>query len=303
MDIKNGLLNILPENQIFINEEMKKHTSFRVGGVADFFVIIKNENELKNIIEFANTNGIPKFLIGNGTNIIFTDKGFRGIVIKLDMQNYTIEKKEEYAIITAEAGLGLPKLSNIALAEELTGLEFMCGIPGTVGGAIRMNAGAYGSEIKDFVVETKYMDEDGNCFVMPLEEHNFSYRNSVFSTKNFYILNTKLKVKYGTKEEIQNKINENTTARREKQPIEFPSAGSTFKRKDGIITAKLIDECGLKGFKIGGAEVSKKHAGFIINSGNATADDVIKLADYIKKVVLEKTGIEIEKEVLIVGEK
>lgn len=303
MNIEKELLNIVQKDRILKDEPMKKHTSFKVGGLADYFLIIENEKELKQVLKLSKQNNIPLQLVGNGTNLLVTDKGIRGIVIKLNMQNYKIERTKDYALIIVEAGFPLCKLANIALKEELGSLEFLSGIPGTIGGAIRMNAGAYGKEMKDLVVKTKYLDENGKIQKINLEDHNFSYRSSRFSNENSIILETTLKVPYDTKENIQKKIAEYSKSRKENQPLEYPSAGSTFKRKEGIITAKLIDECGLKGYSIGDAEVSSKHAGFIVNKGNATAKDILDLIDYVKKVVYDKTQEKIELEVLVIGEK
>ena len=303
MNIEKELLNIVQKDRILKDEPMKKHTSFKVGGLADYFLIIENEKELKQVLKLSKQNNIPLQLVGNGTNLLVTDKGIRGIVIKLNMQNYKIERTKDYALIIVEAGFPLCKLANIALKEELGSLEFLSGIPGTIGGAIRMNAGAYGKEMKDLVVKTKYLDENGKIQKINLEDHNFSYRSSRFSNENSIILETTLKVPYDTKENIQKKITEYSKSRKENQPLEYPSAGSTFKRKEGIITAKLIDECGLKGYAIGDAEVSSKHAGFIVNKGNATAKDILDLIDYVKKVVYDKTQEKIELEVLVIGEK
>lgn len=303
MNIEKELLNIVQKDRILKDEPMKKHTSFKVGGLADYFLIIENEKELKQVLKLSKQNNIPLQLVGNGTNLLVTDKGIRGIVIKLNIQNYKIERTKDYALIIVEAGFPLCKLANIALKEELGSLEFLSGIPGTIGGAIRMNAGAYGKEMKDLVVKTKYLDENGKIQKINLEDHNFSYRSSRFSNENSIILETTLKVPYDTKENIQKKITEYSKSRKENQPLEYPSAGSTFKRKEGIITAKLIDECGLKGYSIGDAEVSSKHAGFIVNKGNATAKDILDLIDYVKKVVYDKTQEKIELEVLVIGEK
>lgn len=302
-DIEIGLSKIVDRERILKNEPMKKHTSFRVGGNADYFIIIENENELKQVIKFANKNDIQFQLVGNGTNLLVTDKGIRGFVLKLNMQNYKIERTKNYALITVEAGFPLCKLANVALKEELGNLEFLSGIPGTIGGAIKMNAGAYGMEMKDIVTKTKILNEDGKIQKISLAEHEFAYRKSRFSNDKSIILETTIKVPYSTKDEIQSKIQEYSKSRKEHQPLEYPSAGSTFKRLDGEITAKLIDECGLKGYSIGDAEVSTKHAGFIVNKGNATAEDILDLIEYVKKVVLEQKDRKIELEVLVIGEK
>ena len=213
------------------------------------------------------------------------------------------ETGEDYSnnvYIRLESGVKLSKLAQILLKEEIEGFEFASGIPGTIGGAVRMNAGAYGKEMKDIVVETTCIDKNGNIFKFSNDEQKFAYRKSIFSNNNFIILDTTIILNYGLKEKIKEKMDEYALSRKEKQPLDMPSAGSTFKRGDGFITAKLIDECGLKGYKIGGAEVSKKHAGFIVNTGNATSKDVLELMDYIKKVVYKKTGNIIEPEIEII---
>lgn len=302
-NIDNEVMNIISKDRILKDEPMKKHTSFKVGGNADYFIIVNNEKELKEILDFANKKNIPIQLVGNGTNLLVTDKGIRGIVIKLNMKKYKITRTKDYAQITVEAGFPLCMLANIAIKEELGNLEFLSGIPGTIGGAIRMNAGAYGMEMKDIVIKTKYLSIDGKIHKINLAEHKFSYRYSKFAEEGSIILETTIKVPYSNKEEIESKIKKYSTSRKEHQPIEYPSAGSTFKRKEGIITAKLIDECGLKGYSIGDAEVSTKHAGFIINKGNAKAKEILELIEYVKKVVYEKTNENIELEVLVIGEK
>ncbi|MBP3597135.1 MAG: UDP-N-acetylmuramate dehydrogenase [Clostridia bacterium] len=302
MDFDKSLEQILNKEQILKNEPMKKHTSFRIGGNADYFLKIKTQEELKQVLEVCKKFKKEIFIIGNGTNLLVTDKGFRGVIIKLELNNLELKQEDKEFFITVEAGYPLTKLSKFALDNELEGLEFACGIPGTIGGAIRMNAGAYGGEMKNIVVSTKYMDLDGNINELNLEEQEFSYRNSIFSKKEFIILSTTVKLKKGDKENIKQKVLENNQSRIKNQPLEFPNAGSTFKRKEGVITAKLIDEAGLKGYSIGDACVSTKHAGFLINKGNATFEDMNKLIKYIQKTLLEKYNVQIELEVLVIGE-
>lgn len=297
----NETLNI--EKKIMFDEPMKKHTSFKIGGVADLFININTEEELIQSIKYAKEKKILTTIIGNGSNILVTDKGIRGLVIKINIQDLKIEKKENYAFVIVGAGYKMMQLAVKLMKESIAGFEELSGIPGTVGGAIYMNAGAYGKEIKDMVVSTKCIDFGGNIFYLTNEEQEFSYRESIFSKKDYIILSTKLKLNYGKVPEIKEKMEKYLSQRKEKQPIESFSAGSTFKRKEGIITAKLIDECGLKGYKIGGAKVSEKHAGFIVNEGNATAKDVIDLIEYVKKKIYDKYGIVIEEEVNIIGEK
>lgn len=291
------------EQKIIFDEPMKKHTSFKIGGTADYFFKATTLEELQNIIKFAKIKELPITIIGNGSNLLVTDKGIRGLVIKIDIKKLKIEKKDEFAVIEVGAGNKLMALATKMKDEELSGLEGLSGIPGSVGGAIVMNAGAYGKEMKDVVLSTTCMDKNGKLYTFSNEEQEFSYRNSIFQKKDYIIIETKLKLEYGKKDEIQKRMEEYFKSRKEKQPIEYPSAGSSFKRQDGIITAKLIDDVGLKGYKIGGAQVSEKHAGFIVNYNNATATDVINLIDYIKEKVYRKYGIKIEEEIKIIGER
>lgn len=290
------------EEKIIFDEPMKKHTSFKIGGTADKFVKVTNEEELKEAIKYAKDKNLKITIIGNGSNLLVLDKGIRGLVIKIDIQKLEIERKEKYAEITVGSGYKTMALGIKLMNEDLSGFEELSGIPGTIGGAIFMNAGAYGKEIKDINISTICMDYDGKIFELSNKEQEFEYRSSIFNKKDYIILETKLKLEYGKKEEIKKKMDEYLSSRKEKQPIEYPSAGSTFKRQEGVITAKLIDECGLKGFQIGGAKVSEKHAGFIINYNNAKAKDVIDLIKYVKEKVYEKYGIKIKEEIRIVGE-
>lgn len=291
------------EQKIIFDEPMKKHTSFKIGGTADYFFKATTLEELQNIIKFAKIKELPITIIGNGSNLLVTDKGIRGLVIKIDIKKLKIEKKDEFAVIEVGAGNKLMALATKMKDEELSGLEGLSGIPGSVGGAIVMNAGAYGKEMKDVVLSTTCMDKNGKLYTFSNEEQEFSYRNSIFQKKDYIIIETKLKLEYGKKDEIQKRMEEYFKSRKEKQPIEYPSAGSSFKRQEGIITSKLIDDVGLKGYKIGGAQVSEKHAGFIVNYNNATATDVINLINYIKEKVYSKYGIKIEEEIKIIGER
>lgn len=290
------------EEKIMFDVPMKNYTSFKIGGKAEKFLKIKNEEELKSAIKYARENNLKTTIIGNGSNLLVLDSGIKGLVLKIEIDNLKIEKKENYVEVTVGSGYKTMALGAKLMNEGITGFEELSGIPGTIGGAIFMNAGAYGKEIKDINISTKCMDYDGNIFILQNKEQEFEYRSSIFKNEKHIILETKLKLEYGKKEEIKNKINEFLSSRKEKQPLEYPSAGSTFKRQDGVITAKLIDECGLKGVKIGGAMVSPKHAGFIVNYSNATAKDVLNLIKYVKEKIYEKYGIKIEEEIRIVGE-
>lgn len=317
----NEIENILGKENVKYNEPMSKHTSFRVGGNADIFLTVDNEEKLIKVINLieenskqdkSNKDGLKEnvtfeetslkekiTVVGNGSNLLVKDGGIRGIVIKYTSKDYKIDGET----VTVSSGITNVRLANILLENELAGFEFAAGIPGTIGGAIYMNAGAYGSEMKDIVIETRYLDlETGKIKTIQNSEHNFEYRKSIFQKLNCIILETRLKLTKGNKEEIKAKMQEYSTKRRESQPLDMPSAGSTFKRGNDFITAKLIDESGLKGYSIGGAQVSTKHAGFIVNKGNATAKDIIDLINYVKEKVYEKFGKTIEEEVKIIGE-
>ena len=295
-ELYNKLLTKIPKDNIRLNEDMSKHTSIKIGGPADIFIKIKTIEELKYILEVAKEKNIPITVIGNGSNLLVKDKGIRGIVLQIKIDEISVNTTE----IEVGAGTLLSKLSKTAYENSLAGLEFAAGIPGTIGGAITMNAGAYGGEFKDIVVSTTYIDKD--IHTISNKEHNFEYRNSIFKDKNFIILKSKLKLKEDIKENIEAKMKQNSNKRKESQPIEYPSAGSVFKRGNGFITAEAIDKCGLKGYNIRDAYVSEKHAGFIVNKGKATAKDVIDLIEYIKQVVYEKYKIKIEMEIKIIGE-
>ena len=283
------------EDCIFLYEPMSKHTTFRTGGVADIFVV---PNDINDLIKLLNiTKDVT--IIGNGSNMLVSDKGIRGVTISL--RNFTKCEIND-TTITAQSGILLSKLSNLAYENSLSGLEFASGIPGTLGGATYMNAGAYGQEMKDIVVSSKYLNLD-TFEICEIQNHEYEYRKSIYQ-KNItgIILEVTLKLEKSDKELIKQKMQENFEHRKSKQPLEFPSAGSIFKREEGIVVSKLIDEAGLKGYKIGGAEVSTKHAGFIINSGNATSKDVLDLINYIKSTIKEKYNVEIHEEIRLVGE-
>lgn len=288
---------IVSKDKIFTNEPMSKHTSFKIGGPAEIFVKINNVEELKLIIKISKQAEVPITVVGNGSNLLVSDDGIRGIVLKIEFDKIEIEESGKLKI---GSGVKLAFLAQKCLKEKLEGFEFASGIPGTIGGAIRMNAGAHGSEMKDIVKKITCMTRDGKIQVISNEEAKFEYRNSIFSQNDYIILEAEIQLRKGNPEEIRSKMDEYATYRKEKQPIEYPSAGSTFKRGNDFITAKLIDECGLKGYQIGGAQVSEKHAGFIINKGNATAEDVKKLMKYVEEQVYNKFGKKIEPEIEII---
>ncbi len=293
MNILEQLKSITNEENIFVNEPMKKHTTFRTGGNADYLVTPTSKEEIIELLKID----IPKTVIGNGSNLLVKDGGIRGLVIQLSKNDrYTINEN----VIEAGSGIFVAKLSQLALKEGLTGLEFACGIPGTLGGAIYMNAGAYGGEMSNVVVETEFLKENGE--IETITDHQFAYRKSIFQNMNGIILSSRLKLEKGNVDEIKSKMDEYKTARNTKQPINFPSAGSTFKRPEGYFAGKLIEDAGLKGYRIGGAEVSTLHAGFVINADNATSKDILELISYIQKTVNEKFGVNLETEVKIIGE-
>ena len=284
------------------DEPMSKHTSFKTGGNADYFVIAKDEQDIKEAIEFAKKKKISVYIMGNGSNLLVTDKGVRGLVLKIELDSIKIFEIGKDIIVTAGAGVKIMALAQELKNNSVTGFEELSGIPGTIGGANRMNAGSYGKEMKDIIIETKCMDYEGNIIILKNEEQEFDYRRSIFKNSKYIILEVKLKLLKEKKEEIQAKMESLATERKAKQPLEYPSAGSTFKRGKDYITAKLIDETGLKGYKIGGAQISEKHAGFIINTGNATTKDILDLIEYTKNKVHEKFGVNLEEEVEIIGE-
>lgn len=286
--------------KIIYNEPMRNHTSFKIGGNADLFVSVVNEDELKEALNYAKLKNLPITIIGNGSNLLVSDNGIRGLVIKIDIQLLKIENNKKEIVVTVGSGNKIMALGIQLKEKEISGFEELSGIPGTIGGAVFMNAGAYGKEMKDIVVSTKCMNREGKVLELSNEEQKFEYRSSIFNQKEYIILETKLKLQRGKKEDIEQKMKEYLNKRKEKQPLEYASAGSTFKRQEGLITAKLIDDCGLKGYKIGGAMVSEKHAGFIVNTGDATAKDVIDLIKYVKDKVYEKYGVEIEEEIKLI---
>lgn len=298
MNIKE-IQNIIPQENVYINEPMSKYTSFKIGGPAECMVKIKTLEQLKSILKYTNENNINLTIIGNGSNILVSDDGIKGIVVKIEIDNLEIDIQDKKAIITVGSGVKLGLLAQKCLKQEITGFEFASGIPGTIGGAIRMNAGAHGSEMKDIVKTVTYVDRNGAVHKIESNQAEFEYRKSLFSHNDYIIVETEIELEKGNANEIKEKMTEYANFRKEKQPIEYPSAGSTFKRGSDFITAKLIDECGLKGYQIGGAQISEKHAGFIINKNNATAKDVIKLMEYTKEQVYKKFGKTIEAEIEI----
>ena len=286
-------LNISKE-KIKYNEPMAKHTSFKIGGPAQCFINAESVEEIKQICKVASKNDINLTIIGNGSNLLVTDNGINGIVVKVNIKKFELEFSNDDVSLIVGAGNKLGEIAQKLLRNEITGFEFAAGIPGTIGGAVRMNAGAYGKEMKDIVETVKYMDYDGNIYEKSNKDLEFEYRKSMFAKNKFIILEAKLKLQKGNAQYIKDKMLEFEQSRKQKQPLEFPSAGSTFKRGTDFITAKLIDDAGLKGYRVGGAMVSTKHAGFVVNENNATAQDVLNLVKHINK--------KIELEIQVIGE-
>lgn len=289
---------VTAENRIFTDEPMKKHTTFRVGGPADILVQPKG-TELASVIRLCRKYDVPYQVIGNGSNLLVGDRGIRGLVIEM------LSKEDEICVeddcITVGAGMLLSKTANRAAEHGLTGMEFAAGIPGSIGGAVVMNAGAYSGEMKDILTAVTVLDQEGNEKILSAEELELGYRTSCILKKGYIVTGAKIKLKHGEETAIRARMEELKKQRVEKQPLEYPSAGSTFKRPEGYFAAKLIEDAGLKGCARGGAQVSEKHAGFVVNKGDATAKDVCELTDYIKSEVMEKFGVGLELEVVKVG--
>lgn len=283
------------------DEPMCNHTSFKIGGNADAFISAESVDEIKALIAYCKNNDIPYLVMGNGSNMLVGDNGIRGVVIQVGsgMQNVKIEGNTVYA----DAGILMSKLANIILKAELTGFETLSGIPGNLGGGIYMNAGAYGGEIKDIIDGVTYLTPDGEIKYAKKDELDLSYRHSMFCDKNYVILSAVLNLQKGNYDEIKEKMLDYNKRRSDKQPLNMPSAGSTFKRPEGHFAGKLIEDSGLMGYTIGGAQVSEKHAGFVVNCGGATAEDVFMLIEHIKKTVMDKFGVLLEPEVRLTGEK
>lgn len=295
-------LNIFTNEDIEINldEPMNKHTSFKIGGKADVYCEVKTKKALAQLICLCKKNEIPYFIIGKGSNLLISDNGIRGIVIRLGGEFSEMSLTED-GLIRCGSGAALASVCSYALKNSLSGLEFAWGIPGTVGGAAYMNAGAYGGEMKDIVEAVSYIDENGIIKSFKRDELNFSYRRSVFTDKEYIVTDVLFKLENKPQNEIREKMDELMGKRKSKQPLEYPSAGSTFKRPEGYFAAALIEECGLKGASVGGAEVSEKHSGFIINKNNATCEDVKNLIAYVKKEVYKQKGVELHCEVKFIG--
>lgn len=293
------LEKIVGKDNIYYNELLKNHTYIRLGGIADIFVTPTNYDEVSKIVQLARKYNIDTTIIGNGSKLIIREGGIRGITFSFKKLNKIIIKGTK---MIAQSGADLIDASNLALENRLSGFEFACGIPGTIGGAVYMNAGAYGGEVKDVLYSVIVVDANGNIKEKKAEELNLSYRYSNIGENNELVLEATFQLRKGNYQEIKSLMDELTIKRNLRQPLEYPSCGSVFKRPEGYFSGKLIQDSGLQGYRIGGAEVSRKHAGFIVNVGNATADDYIKLIEHIQKVVKKEYNVDLEREVKIIGE-
>lgn len=298
-DIINSYISLLGEENVFIAEPMSKHTTFRIGGNADIFVTPATDEQVVGAINIAKNNNLNYYIVGNGSNLLVKDNGFRGVIIQLYKKFNKITVSDD--VITAQAGALLSSTAKQALNNSLSGMECLSGIPGTIGGAVCMNAGAYGGEIKDICKFVKVF-YDGEIKTITNEEAGFGYRTSNIMKNNMIVLEAVLKLEKGDVSEIGAKMSELMSQRNSKQPVELPSAGSTFKRPEGYFAAKLIDDSGLRGYSVGKAQVSPKHCGFVVNNGGAKASDVLKLIEDVSDIVMDKYGVKLEPEVRIIGE-
>lgn len=299
-EIKQKFCREFGSDRVLLEEPMKRHTTFRIGGPAEVFVMPGNLEEMQRILEICRTEDLPYFILGNGSNLLVSDRGYRGVVIQLD-RNFG-EVKVEGTEIHASAGALLSTIAVAARRASLTGFEFAGGIPGTLGGAVVMNAGAYGGEMKDVLRKVMVMDQNGKVFEIPAEELQMGYRTSIIKTAGYIVLGAVLSLKEGNLEEIKMLTRKLSEQRTSKQPLEYPSAGSTFKRPEGYFAGKLIMDSGLRGYRVGGAQVSEKHCGFVINTGDATAEDVCGLMKHVTETVYAKFGVTLEPEVKFLGE-
>lgn len=300
MDLYYELCSITGEKNILKDEPMSAHTTFRIGGPADYFAMPSSAEEIRRIVSLCIEQEVPYYIIGNGSNLLVGDKGFRGVIIQIFKNMRDIRTEGE--TVTAQAGALLSKVAAAAYDAGLTGFEFASGIPGTLGGAVRMNAGAYGGEMSQVLKSADVLTTEGEVLTIPVEEMKMGYRTSIVSRMDYVVLGAQLLLSRGSKEDIRAKMDELKEKRVSKQPLEFGSAGSTFKRPEGYFAGKLIEDAGLRGFRIGNAQVSEKHCGFVINRGGATAAEVAELMDHIIRRVEETSGVRLQPEVKKIGE-
>ena len=291
---------IIPKDRILFHEPMSKHTTFRVGGEAECFIMIRQEEELVKLILYLNQIEEEYFILGNGSNLLVGDKGYRGVILKFDgpMEDIRVEG----TLVKARAGALLSKAASVARDHGLSGLEFAAGIPGSIGGGVVMNAGAYGGEMKQIVVSVRGMNKDGQILTLDNDTMEFGYRTSAIKNRPIIVLEVTLQLTEGSPEEIGAKMEELANLRRSKQPLEYPSAGSTFKRPEGYYAGKLIMDAGMRGHRIGGAQVSNKHCGFVVNTGGATAADVREVIEEVQERVKERFHVSLEPEIIFLGD-
>ncbi|HWT73613.1 MAG TPA: UDP-N-acetylmuramate dehydrogenase [Mobilitalea sp.] len=295
------LNQILPSEQITQKELMENHTSLHIGGAADYFVTPKTSDELHSVILLCKNENMPYYIIGNGSNLLVSDQGYRGMIIRLG-ENFSSVWVKDDGKIAAQAGILLAKLASVAADHSLTGFEFASGIPGTFGGAVTMNAGAYDGEMKHCLTGARVMDEKGNILELSLEDLKLGYRTSILQTKNYVLLEADIQLSKGDEQKIREKMNDLNRQRREKQPLNQYSAGSTFKRPQGYFAGKLINDAGLRGYQVGRAAVSEKHCGFVINKDHATAKEFLTVIEDVSRIVNEKFGVKLEPEVKFLGD-
>ena len=302
-EIKKQICDLgIAKQNIRFDEPMSKHTTFKIGGSAECFIQVEDIKDLRKILRFAKEKQIPISILGNGSNVLVLDKGIKGIVLNIRFNTIDMVNYNGKVFATIGAGIKISVFGHLLRKNAITGFEELSGIPGTIGGAVRMNAGAHGKEFKDIVNSVTCMDYDGNIKRFENKEMNFEYRSSMLKHNPYIVIEVGMQFEQGNQKDIEERMEEYATYRKEKQPIEYPSAGSTFKRGEDYITAKLIDDAGLKGYHIGDAEVSEKHAGFIINKGNATAKDILELIEHVKDTIEKKFDKKIELEIEIMGE-
>lgn len=301
MGLHEELCGILGSENVLKEEPMKNHTTFRVGGPADWLVTPTEEEQIRDVVNLLRAEKVPYYVMGNGSNLLVGDKGYRGVIIQLGKNLSQIRMTEE-GVLYAQAGALLSKIAAGAFAQGLTGFEFASGIPGTLGGAVMMNAGAYGGEMKHVLKDALALTADGELRVLPVEQMALGYRTSIFAQNGDIVLSAQIRLQPGNPEEIRAYMDELKEKRITKQPLEYPSAGSTFKRPEGYFAGKLIEDTGLRGFQVGGAQVSEKHCGFVINKGQATAADILSLIEQVSDRVEAKFGVRLEPEVKRIGE-
>lgn len=294
-----ALEKFLPAENISIKEPMKKHTTFRIGGEADLFLRMENPHQLKDVQNYLQKLGMPYYILGNGSNLLVSDEGYRGVILEIADKMNTI--RVEGNSIIAQAGALMSQIAHVAYEHGLTGFEFAAGIPGTIGGGVVMNAGAYGGELKNVVTTVEVLNSNGEILSLDNQTMEFGYRTSILKKHPFIVTEVRIELQEGCKEEIKATMDDLAAKRREKQPLEYPSAGSTFKRPEGYFAGKLIMDAGLRGYQVGGAQVSEKHCGFVINKGEATATDVKQLIADVQKEVKKQFEVELEPEVIFLG--